>query len=105
MVFKGKGFNADKPCQYEEVRGLVVKMNERCTTFFRSSDIPNIRTDADEDKMERTEEERRTGSEKIKQGYKRIMEKIKKLRQSFSNSVTNGRRSGSEKIVPDHITL
>ena len=105
MMFKGKGFNADKPRQYEEVRGLMVKMNESYTTFFRLSDIPNIRTDADEDKMERIQEERRTGSEKIKQGYKRIMEKIKKVRQSFSNSVTNGRRSGSGKLVLDHITL
>ena len=56
----------------------------------------------DEDEMERTEEERRTGSEKIKQGYKRIMEKIKKIRQSFSNAVTNGRRNGSGEIVLEH---
>ena len=52
--------------------------------------------------MERIKEERRTGSEKIKQGYKRIMEKIKKIRQSFSNAVTNGRRSGSGKTVLEH---
>ena len=64
---------ADKPRQYEEVRGLMVKMNESYTTLFDPADIANIRTDADEDEMERIEEERRTGSEKIKQGYKRIM--------------------------------
>ena len=64
---------ADKPRQYEEVRGLMVKMNESYTTLFDPADIANIRTDADENEMERIEEERRTGSEKIKQGYKRIM--------------------------------
>ena len=30
------------------------------------------------------------------------MEKIKKIRQSFSNAVTNGRRSGSGQIVLEH---
>ena len=69
MEFEGKYFNVDKPRQYEEVRGLMVKVNESYTTFFGPVDIPNIRTDADEDEMERIEEERRTGSEKIKQGY------------------------------------
>ena len=76
--FKGKNFNAEKPRQYEEVRGLMVKMNESYTTLFGPADIPNIRTDDDKDEMERIEEERRTGSEKIKQGYKRIMEKLKR---------------------------
>ena len=102
MEFKGKDFNANKPRQYEEVRGLMVKMNESYTSLYGTADIPNIRTDADEDEMKRTEEERSTGSEKIKQGYKRIVEKIKKTKQSFSNAVTNGRRSGSGKFVLEH---
>ena len=75
MELKEKDFNVDKPRQYEEVTGLMVKINESYTTLFGPADIPNIQTDADEDKMERIEEERTTGSEKIKQGYKRIMEK------------------------------
>ena len=78
VEFKGKDFNADEPRQYEEDRGLMVKINESYTTLFGSTDIPNIQTDADEDKMEIKEKERRTGSQKIKQGYKRIMEKLKR---------------------------
>ena len=78
MEFKGKDFNFDEPRQYEEVRGLMVKMNESYTTLFGPADIPNIRTDDDKDEMERIEEERRTGSEKIKQVYKRIMEKLRR---------------------------
>ena len=84
MEFKGKNFIADKSCQYEEVRGLMLKKNESYTTLLGPADIPNIRTDIDEDEMERIEEERRTGDEKIKQCYKRIMGKIKKIRRSFS---------------------
>ena len=102
MECKSKDFNPDRPRQYEEDRGLIVKMNESYTTLFGPVDIPNIGTDADEDEMERIEEERRTGGEKIKQGYKRIMEKIKKIRQSFSNAVTNGRRSESGKILLEY---
>ena len=64
MEFKGTDFNVDKPRQYEEVRGLMVKMNGSYTTLFGPADIPNKRTD--EDEMERIEEERRNGSEKIK---------------------------------------
>ena len=65
--------------------------------MFGPADIPSIRTDADEDEMEKIEEERRTGSEKVKQRYKRIMEKIKKIKQGFSHAIINGRRSGSGK--------
>ena len=84
MEFKGKNFIADKSCQYEEVRGLMLKKNESYTTLLGPADIPNIRTDIDEDEMERIEEERRTGDEKIKLCYKRMVEKIKKIRQSLS---------------------
>ena len=59
MEFKGKDSNANKPRQYEEVRGLMVKMNESYTTLFGPVDILNIRLYADEDEMERIEEERR----------------------------------------------
>ena len=35
----------------------------------------------------------------IKKGYSRVMEKIKELRQRFSNAVTARSRSGSGKLV------
>ena len=70
--------------------------------MFGPTDIQNKQTDIDENEMERIEEKRRTGCKKIKQGHKRIMEKIKKTRQSFSNFITNGRRSGSGKVLLEH---
>ena len=101
--FKAKDFNADNPRQNKEVRGLIVKIDDSYATLFGAGNIPNKRTDPDEDETEKTEEEERTTScEEIKQGYKRIMEKIKKMRQRFSNAVTNGIKGGSGKIVLDH---
>ena len=53
-------------------------------------------------------QKKKEGSEKIEQGYKRMMEKIQKIKdktkitQSFSNAVTNGRRSGLVKNVQEH---
>ena len=41
-------------------------------------------------------------NELIKKGYSRLREKIKDIRQNFSQAVTNGRRSGSGKIVFEH---
>ena len=74
----------------------MVKMNESYTTFFGPADIPTMRTDGGEDEMEIKEKvERRIMK-------KRIMKKMKKIRQSFSNAVTSGRRSGSVKIVLEH---
>ena len=35
----------------------------------------------------------------VKTGYKRVMEKVKELRQKFSHAVTAGSRSGSGKLV------
>ena len=41
----------------------------------------------------------------IKQGYLRIKEKIKNVRQDYRNNVVQGRRSGSGKFVHDYWDL
>ena len=38
----------------------------------------------------------------IKTGYDRVKEKVKSIRQDYRKAVTDGRRSGSGKIVCDH---
>ena len=59
-------------------------------------------------RMRWKKQKKKEGSEKIEQGYKRMMEKIQKIKdktkitQSFSNAVTNGRRSGLVKNVQEH---
>jgi hypothetical protein len=54
-----------------------------------------------EEKEEYTKQNK-AENELIKKGYSRIKEKIKDIRQNFSQAVTNGRRSGSGKIVFKH---
>lgn len=104
MEYKGKDFNSDKPRQYEEVRKLMVKMKEDYSIFFGPVEIPILPSDeTDANAIKVIEDEQKVSSEKIRQGYKRIMEKIKKIRQGFSNAVVSGRsRSGSGKIVLEH---
>ena len=38
----------------------------------------------------------------IQQGYNRILEKIRDIRQRFSNAVVQGSRNGCAKIVMEH---
>ena len=102
MEFKGKDFNADKPRQHEAVRGVMVKMNS-CTALFSPADIPYMRLMLMRMRWKelKKKEELVVRRKSIKVTRERIMEKIKKIRQSFSNAFTNGTRSGSGKIVPE----
>ena len=80
MEYQGKDFNSDKPRQYEDVRQLMVKLNDNYINFFGPVEIPIIPSDVDDEEAIKTiESERKIGNEKIKQGYKRIMEKVKKI--------------------------
>ena len=45
------------------------------------------------------------GKKLIKQGYLRIKEKIKNVRQDYRNAIVQGRRSGSGKFVDDYWDL
>ena len=66
--------------------------------------IPPEDTSAEMSNEERDTQKKRQkmDQEHIKKGYARIKEKVKDIRQSFSNAVTTGRRSGSGKIVFEH---
>lgn len=43
--------------------------------------------------------DRKIHEDLIKKGYSRIQEKIEEIRQTFSQTVISGRRSGSGKVV------
>ena len=89
VEFKSKDFNADKPRQYEEVRKEIVRIdsdNEKC---FGPVDLPALPSDIeDENEIQLTECQRKKANESIRQGYKWIMEKIKKIRSAFSTAIT-----------------
>ena len=84
MEFNNFDFNADKPRQYEEVRRILSKKYSEQPELFG----PDSNAAPDE-----------KNKVFVKTGYKRVMEKIKALRQKFSHAVTAGSRSGSGKLV------
>lgn len=47
----------------------------------------------------RISQQRKIDKALIKRGYTRVQEKLKEIRQKFSEAVTSGRRSGSGKII------
>lgn len=67
--------------------------------LFEPEETTAIPEDVEE--SQRKELVEKVNSEKalIKKGYSRVMEKIKELRQKFSNAVTMGSKCGSRKLV------
>ena len=100
MEYRNMDFNADKVKQYEAVRkAMARKYSPGEVDLFDPEDTTAISEDVEE--SQRKELVGKVKSEKalIKKGYSRVMEKIKELRQKFSNAVTTGSRSGSGKLV------
>ncbi|CAB4002587.1 Hypothetical predicted protein [Paramuricea clavata] len=107
MEYKNVDFDGDRPAQYTWVRQEMAKLYplwlyDEDTSIFGPVFLspPNIpfSTMCKEEKEEYTKQNQ-AENELTKKGYSRIREKIKDIRQNFSQAVTNGRRSGSGKIV------
>ena len=104
MEFKGKDFDGDRPAQYAALRKEMTKMFG-AEMFGPESSSTISPTEFDSLTEEEKKEERKRMKQReasIKQGYNRILEKIKDIRQRFSNAVVQGSRSGSGKIVMEH---
>lgn len=94
---QGKDFMNDLVTLYETVR---IKMAEKydcenfgpvgLSTLTGNMDVTEFKTHIMKEKKE------------IKSGYDRIKEKIKSIRQMYRKAVTEGRRSGSGKLVCDY---
>ena len=61
--------------------------------------LPDDFNDMSKEEKDLAKERVKLSKELISKGTKRIMEKVKEIRQSFSKAVISGRRSGSGKIV------
>ena len=86
-----RDFNADKIKLYEEVRKLMAKIYEKTPALFG----PVCAAIA-------PPEQNRLNNSFIKIGYTRIQEKVKSIRQIFTQAVSKGRRCGSCKILTAH---
>ncbi|XP_028414211.1 uncharacterized protein LOC114537269 [Dendronephthya gigantea] len=95
--YEGKDFDADRTKQYEWIR---VQMQQIYSAEFGPPEAESALS------REMTKEEKdahikksKSQRDQIKKGYGRVQEKVKEIRQNFSSAITNGRRSGSGKIV------
>ncbi|XP_046848039.1 uncharacterized protein LOC124441607 [Xenia sp. Carnegie-2017] len=95
--YEGKDFDADRTKQYEWIR---VQMLEMYSDHFgpAEADIPHA-MEMSKDEKEAYVKDLKVQRDFIKKGYCRIQEKVKEIRQNFGTAVTNGKRSGSGKIV------
>ena len=100
MEYRNVDFNADKTKQYEAVRDAMAR--KYCAidvSFFGPETTSPIPEEIEESEKEELLNIVKNEKAIIKKGYSRVMEKIKELRQRFSNAVTAGSRSGSGKLV------
>ena len=61
--------------------------------------LPDDFNDMSKEETDLAKEQVKLSKDLISKGTKRVMEKVKEIRQSFSKVVISGRRSGSGKIV------
>ena len=91
-------YDADKVMQYNAIRVQVTKRYSDQRDFFGPESVM-------EDSNELSIEQRNSIKEDkklISKGYRRILEKIKDIRQEFSKAVLRGTRSGSGKMIFPH---
>ena len=101
LEYRNCDFNADKSKQYEALR-VSLATEDVDVSFF--GPIKMIDQDDREDReafLKKIDVQKK----QIRVGYNRVMEKVKELRQGFSNAVTAGSRSGSRKLVLEFYDL
>ena len=88
MEFDNRDINPHKGKLYQDIRKLITKIYEETPALFgpvyAAIDPP---------------EQKRLDNSFIKRGYTRIQEKVKSIRQTFIQAVSEGRQSGSSKIL------
>ena len=87
MEYRNSNFDADKAKQYEAVRtSMAEKYQNVQVSFFRPTDVSPVDENNREESLQKIEVQK----EQAQKGYSCVMEKIKELRQGFSNAVTAG---------------
>ena len=100
MEYKGLDFGGDKPMQYKELRLLMAKLYEKTNVSLSGPSTPfSLPENFDTLSKEEKDTAEKLAKELVKRGQKRIMEKVKGIRQNFAKVVVSGSRSGSGKIV------
>ena len=102
MSYKGLDFDGDKPMQYRELRLKLADIYRNDTSVFGPVVAENLPEDYQIlSKEQQIDVKRNIKSSKdyVTKGTKRVMEKVKEIRQGFSKAIVSGMRSGSGKVV------
>ena len=105
MEYKGKDFDGDRAQQYSVVRTEMAK--KYSNEYFGAEKAETFIIDDEQtpEEIKEKKNEVKVCENLIKTGYNRILEKVKDIRQKFSNALTSGTRSGSGKIILEHFDL
>ena len=103
MSYRNLDFDADKPIHYKELRyKMALKYEDEDISLFGGA-RPFLLPDDFDSLPSEEKSEVKVSAKKAKEltnrGVKRIMEKVKEIRQNFSKAVVSGTRGGSGKIV------
>ena len=99
IMFEEKNSNADKVKLYESVRQKLAKICVHELSSFGPPKLERYPFLGRDDEIEHEEKTIWCMIEKYIKEYSRIQEKIKEIRQNFSQKVISGRRSRSGKVM------
>ena len=103
MEYRNLDFDADKQIHYQELRVEMAKIyaDDDVSLFgpVASIALPDNFDILSKEEKNKAKNRVKESKDLITKGQKRVMEKVKEIRQNFSKAVVSGSRSGSGKIV------
>ena len=109
MEFRNCDSNVDNVKLYESVRKSLSEIYEDEPEAFGPASVSENPykdlDDVNEIDLREYQVKVKTEKEQVKRGYSPVQERVKNLRQKFSEAVTSGRGSGSGQITIDYYEL
>ena len=103
MTYQNLDLDADKPMQYKGIRMKMASIYEnQDQSLFRrvkAEALPEDFENLDTKQKALAKAAVKDSKEQIHKDTKRIIEKVKEMRQNFSKAIIKGSRSGSGKLV------
>jgi hypothetical protein len=90
MSYKGIDFDGDKPMQYKEILLMMAKIYSEDISIFGPlfvDQLPDGFNEMSKEEKAEAKELVKISKELIAKGTKRVMEKVKEIRQAFSKAV------------------
>ena len=107
--FNNIDFDADKACQYQRLREEMAARfpcdESNGIPFGPVQTTPFLNDARNTDEIQSFKAKLKIEQKQISQGYSRILEKVKSVRQGFSRAIISGTRSGSGRLICDQYEM